>query len=331
MSRFPTLLALALVSGGCPPGGEPDPVAPRTLTAVTFNTGTTAGLGHDQGPDDGYSEVDAAVSDAWYGDGLAWSAAVEDVRTWFAETPADIVAFQEVFYSGECPQIPGEAWPGFVCESWRDGDPTVAQEALGEGWQVACHQGKPDKCLAVRRAFGELAGCDEGLCLDGLDGGTVPGCGSGSRIGRGTIELVDGGTLTVVNVHGSSGLSPDDKDCRLAQFGQVWVDLGDGEPAANGPRNLVLGDFNTDPGRFLGTDPSAAFVADTVASGDFEFHTAVGPEAVRTYGGIANIDHVLSDAFVGGCWTAGIDAGHPAVSTIRYFDHAPAVCTLAER
>ena len=33
---------------------------------------------------------------------------------------------------------------------------------------------------------------------------------------------------------------------------------------------------------------------------------AVGPDAEPTYGGIANIDHVLSDAFQGDCWTAGI-------------------------
>jgi hypothetical protein len=56
---------------------------------------------------------------------------------------------------------------------------------------------------------------------------------------RGT--LAEGSTITVVNVHGSSGLAQEDQDCRVLQFDQVFVDLGDvGEPAANGARNPVL-------------------------------------------------------------------------------------------
>lgn len=313
---------------------DDDSAGPPALrfVATSFNTGTTDGLPHDAAPDDGYGDEQAALSDTWYGDGLAWSAAVEDAAAFFASTEADIVGFQEIFWSDECAGIPVDAHAGFVCEQWQVGDPTVAQVILGDGWQVACHPGKTDKCLAVRSTLGRFANCEEDFCLEGLAGGQVDGCGSGSRVGRGVVELTDGGSLTVVNVHGSSGLSDDDKACRVAQFEQVFEDLGDGsgEPAANGESNLILGDLNTDPGRFL-SDPSASYFADAAEAGGFGFHTAVGPDAVPTYSGLANIDHVLSDGFDGDCWAAGIDAGHPAVSDVIYFDHTPQVCALTAR
>lgn len=305
-------LPLLLLAAGCEAVEEP-----LSFRAVTFNTGTSEGMGHDEGPDDGYGEEQAVVSDEWYGNGLAWEDVVRDTIAFFSEVEADVVGFQEIFYSGECADIPAEARAGFVCEGWQPGDPTVAQVILGQGWQVACHEGKSDKCLAVRRSFGSFAGCDDDLCLDGLDGGEVEGCGSGSRVGRGVVELAAGGELTLVNVHGSSGLSGEDKACRAEQFALAFEELADGD------RNLVLGDFNTDPGRWAGIDESAAYLAAVAEDSPWRFLTDVGDDAEPTYGGLANIDHVLSDSFTGSC-AAGV------VSEIKYFDHLPQVCEVGE-
>ena len=321
------LLGIALL--GCPAADDDDAApVPLTLVAATFNTGTSEGMGHDAPPDDGYTSEQAAHSDAWYGDGLAWSAVIADTRAWFAENAVDVVGFQEIFFSPLCADIPADAHAGFVCADWQPGDPTVAQTILGDGWQVACHLGRTDKCLAVRREVGTFAGCDDDLCLDGLAGAPVDGCGSGSRVGRGVIELAAGGEITVVNVHGSSGFTGDERGCRLAQFEQVWEDL-DGEPGANGTRNIVLGDFNTDPARLAGSDPSAAYLA-AQAEGAFTFHSGASADDPPTYSDLFTIDHVLSDAFAGDCWTAGMSAEHPAVSTVVYFDHKPTVCHLIE-
>jgi hypothetical protein len=54
--------------------------------------------------------------------------------------------------------------------------------------------------------------------------------------------------LTVVTVHGTSGVMPEDMECRRRQVEQIFENL-DGEPAANGARNVILGDFNVDPCR----------------------------------------------------------------------------------
>jgi len=303
----------------------------QPIVVVTFNSGTTTGLPHDAEPDDGYTSAQAAISDAHYGDGLAWPPAIEAAQAFFATVQPDIVGFQEIFHPEVCPSLPPEALPDFLCATWQPGDPTVVQMLLGPDYQVACHPGKPDKCLAVRKAFGTFDGCDDDLCMEGLDGGTIEGCGSGSRVARGTVLRADGTELTLTHVHGSSGIDADDQDCRLQQIDQVFVDLGDGAPAANGSANVVLGDFNTDPGRWASFDPSAAAWTSYVDGDPFAWVTEAGPDAPLTYQGVATIDHVASDVYAGTCWHPGVTDGEPALLDAVYFDHTPAVCALTPR
>lgn len=329
MSRGCAAVALLLALAGC--AAEDEASSEPSFVVATFNTGTTENLGQAS-PGDGYGPEQAKLSDQYYGDGLAWREVIDDTRAWFEDSPVDIVGFQEIFHPGDCAGLPPEAKPGFVCETWKAGDPTVAQTVVGAGFQVACHQGHADKCLAVRKSFGTIQGCDGDLCLGGLAGAEVPGCGKGSRIGRAVIELASGGDITVVNVHGSSGIEQGDQDCREKQFELVFVDLGDGAPAARGAKNIVLGDFNTDPARMADTDESAALLAAQAGPGKkLGFLTAVGTDVPGTYAALFNIDHVLSDAFVGSCWVAGVTDGRPAVSEVAYFDHKPHVCRLRAR
>ena len=118
--------------------------------------------------------------------------AIDATQVFFREIEADVIVFQEIFWSGHCGDVPAEARPDFVCEGWQAGDPTVAQILLGEGYQVACHPGKPDKCAAVNLDFGSFSGCDQAFCLEGLEGLGVEGCGQGARVARGVIVREDG-------------------------------------------------------------------------------------------------------------------------------------------
>ncbi|MEW5739238.1 MAG: hypothetical protein AB1938_09955 [Myxococcota bacterium] len=311
---------------GCAPA--PAPVEPLRFTAVTFNTGTSEGQAWT--PDSGYGAEQAALSDRFYGDGLAWLPAVENTKAFFARVQPDVVAFQEIFHPGDCPTIPIDGGTGFLCERWRPGDPTVAQEVLGAGYQVACQLEKPDKCLGVKRSFGAIRGCAGELCLDGLAGKRVETCGSGSRVGRGVVDLPDGGAVTIVTVHGTSGISMDDQNCRAKQVDQLFVDFGLGDgPAAQPSPVLILGDFNTDPGRFVPADVSAVRWREFAGPRKpFHFLTAMGPDVPGTYGGLLNIDHVVSDVLTGNCWVAGVTPGHEDVNDFVYFDHKPHVCTV---
>ncbi len=304
---FLALLCVLASAAACGPG------APEAFVVVTFNSGTTEGLAHDQAPDDGYGSAQAALSDEFYGDGLAWTVAVDETTAFFAALQPDIVAFQEIFHSPECDQVPDEAKPGFVCETWQQGQVTVAQRVLGPGYQVACHPGKNDKCIAVRRAFARIEGCEADLCLDGLAGERVPDCGSGARTARATIVTTDEERITISHVHGSSGFSDEDTRCRSAQFQQAFDNLGE--------QNILLGDFNTDPIRLYEGDPSAQAFLQSATQRKLDFMTEVGEDAPPTYGGLLNIDHVLSDFTEGECQSQ-------TVSEMVYFDHRPQVCTL---
>lgn len=313
-------------------GEGPELVETLDLVAVTFNTGTAPELDHDEPPDDGYGALQAMYSNDHYGDGLAWTAVIDATRAFLLEASPDVIGFQEIFDPADCANVPPEARPGFVCETWTPGDPTVAELVLGAGYQVACHPGNPDKCVGVRTTFGALRGCTADSCADALIGRPIAGCGNGARVARGVVDLVDGGELVLVNVHGTSGFSSEDAACRVQQVEQVFVDLGDGAPGASGARNLVLGDLNTDPGRFVGVDASADrwrdFVGDERA---FAFLTAVGEDAPGSYGGVADIDHVISDAATGACRIAGVTAGLADVTEVTYFDHHPVICDVALR
>ena len=302
---------------------------PPPLRVVTFNTGTSLKPSADDGENRGYGRDQWAACDEWYGNGLAWKPIVEDTRAWFAAVDPDIVALQEVFWPGECPDIPEEFWPGFVCEDWTAGYPTVAEQILGNGWQIMCHPGRPDKCAAVNRRVGSFRGCDEDLCLEGMAGYPIEDCGSAVRIARATIDLVDGGVLTLVSIHAKPGMTEEDMACRVLNYKQLFEDMGDGAPAANGEWNLIMGDFNVDPVVMAGLDPSADTVLEYVGDGKpFHFITASAPDSPATYAGYVRIDHVVSDAYSGTCWHAGVTEGHPPVTPAVSFDHHAAVCDI---
>jgi len=285
--------------------------APVELVVVTFNTGTTPGLDHD-GDGDAYTQVEADWSDEHYGDGLAWLPAIEAAAAWFATADADLVAFQEIFDVAECAAVPSGGPAGFVCDDLGAGG-TVPHRLLGDAYTVQCHPGRSDKCLAVHERLGAWKGP--------LAGEPVPDCGSGARVARGGVVRPDGSELTVVHVHGSSGVSGDDAACRVAQIDQVFVDL-DGTPGVDGREHVVLGDLNTDPGRMGAFDPSAVRWNEEVGPGlPLGWVTEVGEAVPPTYAGLFNIDHVASDAFTGSCT-------HDTVLDTVYFDHLPARCAL---
>jgi hypothetical protein len=302
-----------------------------SLVVMTFNTGTTLGLRHDDPPDDGYTSAQARTSDAWYGNGLAWRDAVEAVRRFVREIDPDIVAFQEMFYPEECSAVPAEARAGFVCETWKPGDPSVARVVLGDDYQIGYHPGKPNKCLGVHRRFGAIRGYDNDSPANWLQGFKLQGCGGGARVARAIVDRTSGETLTVISIHGTSGRKPADQACRVRQVERIFVDFGDGAPGANGKQNLILGDFNTDPFLAAAIDPSAARWNDFVGEGKaFHFISKLGADAPRAYQRFADIDHVVSDVFRGSCRYPGLDRGTQPVFDGTYFDHTPVVCTLSK-
>lgn len=293
---------------------------------MTFNTGTGKATSTDGQDNLGYGEEQAEFSDEYYSNSLAWKPAIEAVREFVQGISPDIVAFQELFYCEECADIPEAARAGFVCEDWTPGSPSVAQMILGTDYQIATHANQHDKCLAVHKRFGRICGCDGDSCPGGLEGFPVDGCGSGARVGRAVIERTSGELLTVISYHGTSGFLGHDRECRVRQVDQIFVDFGDGAPGVNGSAHVILGDFNTDPKRMRCVDRSAQRW-NVFVGGDKPFHfvTDVGKDAPGAYLGCFHIDHIVSDVFRGEQLNPGTIA---EIFPFRMFDHSPIVARL---
>jgi len=326
--RFASLL-FALLTIPAASQDSPTEAAPPegSFTVMTFNTGTGARVNGSADLNLGFGPEQSRISDEHYGNGLAWKAAVEGVAELIRHESPDIVAFQEMFHTGECVDIPIEARAGFVCEELQPGGPTVAQLVLGDDYQIATHPGHNDKVLAVHRRFGRILGCDADYCEGGLEGSKVDGCGGGARLARARIERTNGEVLTVFSYHGTSGMSPDDADCRVSQVEQIFVNFGNDAPGADGSAHLILGDFNTDPVRLAAVDRSAQRWNDFVGGNrPFRFHTG-DPAHEPTYH-IFTIDHIVSDVFSATVSFPGRSASAPEIFRAQMFDHTPVVARM---
>ena len=299
---------------------------------MTFNVGTTTGLFHDFGPIDGYTQNMAQVTDDFYHNSLSWNPA-EEALTDFLETHRPhIVAFQELFYDPWCEEIVVDPTLDFVCKNYTAERPLQMERLLGENYQVACAVGQEDNCVGIDKSFGTFRGCplDE-PCMDGLFGmGPPSGCSNGARVGSILIDLADGTELVLVNVHGTSGFKFEDMNCRADQFEQIFIDRGDGQPAAYGQANLVMGDINTDPFLASFIDVSARtwnqYVGAQLAFDYISSDSAAGPGTY--FYGLAHIDHVISDTILGECVVPGSSDGVPGVMDAVYWDHSPVLCTV---
>jgi endonuclease/exonuclease/phosphatase family metal-dependent hydrolase len=297
---------------------------PEQLRVVTFNVGSGKSVDGVTGDNAGFGVEQSRVADAHYGNGLAWPAVIRDARDFFRRVDADLVALQEVFHAPRCADIPEDHHVGFICEGWQADESGVPARLLGSDYQVACHPGKPDKCLAVHRRLGRFAGCDATRCEEALEDLDPGGCGAGSRVAATTLDLASGGELRVVHLHGTSGVALSDARCRR---GQVRVAFAEG--GADPEAGLVLGDFNTDPGRVAWLDRAArALRREARPPGNYRFMTDVGLFAAPTFLSFLNIDHVLAAGMDGSCWAAGRTPDTEAVSETVYFDHTAIVCDL---
>lgn len=291
---------------------------------VTLNTGSGKAVKAAAEENAGFGPEQSALADQWYGNGLAWSAFIEEVQQFFKHVDPDIVGLQEIFYSGHCPGIPRAARKDFVCEHWQPGDRTVAELILGDAYQIACHPGRPDKCLAVHRRLGEFIDCDQSFCLEGLTSLDDGYCGRGGRTAGTQIQLKTGGKLSVVHLHTSSGASLTEARCRSRQIKAAFT--GDKTPPEFG---LILGDFNTDPGRLTWVDPSSRTLARQARPpSHYRFISDVGLFTRPTFLGFLNIDHVLAAGMEGECWYPGRTPGKPPISKNTYLDHTAVVCDV---
>jgi len=354
---FAVLLAIAPAACGTSSTGTPDAGAdvglridavvrdgdtaqvaaePLKFTVMTFNAGTSSGQLHSkdeaEGNGDGYTDEHAQEVDAHYGNSLSWNPAEAKTIEFLADLKPEIVAFQEIFHDPWCEDIEAKPELDLVCNDYSPDRPYQMERLLGDDYQIACNLDAEDRCAAVRKDFGRFVGCplDE-VCFGGIRGpglGDI-GCSEAARIGSIEIELIDGRLLVLVNAHANAGMKDSNMECRKHQFQQIFLDRGDGKPAAFGEANLIMGDLNTDPFVLAATDPSAAELNKYVGEGKpFHYISSDSAEGPPTHVTTMRIDHVISDVIGGSCVVAGESPGVEPIMETTVFDHRPVICEV---
>ena len=305
------------------------------FTVMTFNVGTTDFLPHDndekRGEGDGYTSAHAAENAKKYSNNLAWMPAERALTELLAERKVDVVLFQELYFDPWCEEVEVDPAMEFVCNDYSAERAWQVRRLLGDEYHIACAAGHRDNCVGVRRSFGEIEGCNgDDVCMSGVVGfPPAGGCTKGERVGTVAVRVMGGPVIHVVNAHVVSGMSEEDMACRKSHFEQIFVDRGDGVPAANGRYNIVGGDMNTDPFLMADGDPSARFWNLHVGAGK-EFHYVSSGDASGppTLSSLFHIDHIISDSATGSCVVAGQSAGVAHVMETSYWDHRPVICDV---
>lgn len=295
----PLLALVTLVA--CGPAPEP-----RTFTLLSANVGNTL------------------LACEGYAYKLCRIDVEERIRQRIAARAPDVVVLQEVVGRHQCAAVDEED-PAFTCHDEHTArEPSQPHRLVGSGYTVACAERGGFDCVAVKRSFGALRGCDDdGDCEPAETAPVVEGCDPGFSISAVDVELPDGGRFRVVNAHPHSGF---EAACRAAQLQQLFDHL-----AGPGP-TVVAGDMNLDP--FADTDESVVVWDEHVGDGErFRYHS--GPaEHEPPYPTSVNplstgvLDHVVSDFAEGSCETLGEAPGSERLDGGEGMDHRALSCTL---
>jgi len=294
------------------------------IKVMSFNTGTHTVKANIFNKAGKFTKKLFKSIDKYYGNGLAWLPAVEATKNFIATHKPDIIGFQEMFDSNTCSDIPEKNKKSFICEKLVAGDPMVIQLVTGGEYQIACHLGDNEKCIAVKKSFGYIDSCVGDICLNGLEGQTIPECSrTRSRVGKAkVISHATGEIYNVINVHSTAGFKKEEKKCRQKQFVQAFT-LFPGES-----NNIIVGDMNTDPNnKLFFFDKSAKKLRNYAKANNF--NRINGDVNKHSYMGMATIDHIYSDDLERvSCKAHGVSKGTDEVLKLSYFDHIPLICTL---
>ena len=300
------LTALLLAAVGCGEEQPAPPVVPAgpQLLVVTFNSGTTAW------PRSRRTARRRLRQRSGRAVGHCGTATDSRLRPW-CRTP--LCSSQNCSrtsshsrrssISEECPNIPAEAYLGLrvrqlATRRSQRGSARPGRRLPGglSPWQIRQVPGGAARAWeAVRKAAPATSAATTS---------TAPPCPTAAAdraLAAASSSWLDGGTLTVVGVHGSSGLTQEDQDCRVKQFAQVFEDLGDGSNAACRQRRAQhrarRPQHRSRPQRRLRRERPEVERACRAQPRASATSPNIGPDATPSYGAFFNIDHVASDAF----------------------------------
>lgn len=233
----------------------------------------------------------------------------------------DLVALQEVSTAAQCEKRK-ESRRRKVCYSENlPADQEQARRLLGPDYTIAMAQGRYE-AIAVKVSAGSIEGCELGATCWTTDLPDLPeGCDPGFSVSA-VEAVIRGVRVRVVNAH------PDSirLECRVKELEQAFA-------LANGQRNLMLGDWNTDPYRGKGED--VTLWKREVEARPFRIHSGIAERDPPYYTDLVpwpwpdkSLDHVISDFAQGTCLTLGENPGTQRLDDHGDLDHRGLFCKL---
>ncbi len=275
-----------------------------------------------------------ALSCGGYKYKLCYASTEERIAAGIAAQHPDVISLQEVLSLEQCEAVT-ENEPAMAC--FAEHMAVVKEQSrrlVGPGYTIACDTRNHFECVAVKMAFGSIAGCPLGeLCTDADVDETAPppgaGCDDGFSVSAVTILPRHARPFRLVDLHPPSGKAV---DCRRAALVQVFEGA---RALARGPRTLLSGDFNLDP--FAGNDASEQYLRAHVGAGTaFRYHSGPAehspplPTAFYPFPvGNHIYDHVISNFAAGTCQTLGVATGTDRLDGGSGTDHRALACRLA--
>ncbi|MHB8874437.1 MAG: endonuclease/exonuclease/phosphatase family protein [Myxococcaceae bacterium] len=265
----------------------------------------------------------------------------------------DVVLFSEAFAPWLCDKV-GAVDEKHVCHpSNTQAEPEQVRRILGSNYTISCDANSGFECIAIRREFGRMKGCEDGAFCRGLSrtAPVIDDCDI--RLGIDQVDTrhasvsgvtleVDGKTFDALVAHPPASTAPEAAQCRRRFLPYVMEPVGSDGSVRERPAAILGGDFNLDPYRNAPTAVDVVYWNQSVRlslegeggpwvsnSGPIEHDPPYWTSPLSR----STLDHVVTQGLVGRCQTLGAAQGRPPLdgasgAELERLDHLAQWCLL---
>jgi hypothetical protein len=219
----------------------------------------------------------------------------------------DVIALQEVLAPWQCTNI-NAMNKNKVCSEMQV-IPQV-RRLVGENYTIVCNSRNQFECIAIKKDFGEIVGCQSGeICHTARTIPEIEGCDNGFTISAATIKTKTPSlSFDLVNFHPQSTSSI----CREKMIKAAFYGNNTTPSIIQEKKLLLLGDFNFDPWR--DNDESVATWKNFFNSGwngeELKYHSGIAEAAPPYFTSFLfykprTLDFIVSNFTTGICQTLG--------------------------
>ncbi len=234
----------------------------------------------------------------------------------------DIIALQEVLAPWQCKNIDKDKRK--VCSEPQ----TIPQirRIVGDNYTIACNSRNQFECIAVKKDFGEIIGCNTGeICSTARTVPEIDGCDNGFTISAITVKSnLRSALFDVVNFHPQSTSAT----CRTKMISTALYGNNLTSSIIKEKDVILLGDFNLDPWR--DSDESVTlwkdFTNKKLNGLEIKYHSGISENSPPPFTSFLfyrprTFDFILSNFADGTCYTLGESPNTQRIDGGNGMDH----------